>query len=416
MFLQEILPYENFLILFLSVPVIFWAGFEFFENAWKKAIHLTSNMDTLVALSTGVAFLFSLFNTLLPSVLINNGIQPDVYYESATVIITLILLGRYLEERAKFKTSGAIKKLMGIQPKTIEIIYKGEIVTRLVSEIKRDEVFRVKPGNKIALDGIILNGNSYVDESMINGEPVPAFKSKDDTVYAGTINQNGILEVKVEKDSSSTLLAQIIKLIQNAQASKPPIQKIVDKIAAIFVPVVIVIALLAFSIWLWIGPDPSITYAFLILVTVLIIACPCALGLATPTALMVGIGKGAEMGVLIKDAQSLEIAHKINTLVLDKTGTITAGKPQVMDVFWHNDHVAESEKQILVELESKSEHPLANAILNYFETISVKNDEMEFENLPGMGIIGIKQGKKYFVGNKDLIANNNIILSEKILK
>jgi len=415
MFIKGMLPYENFFLLALSIPVIFWAGYEFFENAWKKAIHFTSNMDTLVALSTGVAFFFSLFNTLFPSVLLNRGIQPDVYYESATVIITLILLGRFLEERAKFKTTGTIKKLMGIQPKTVEVIHNGEFITRLVTDVKCDEIIRVKPGNKIALDGIILNGNSYVDESMINGEPIPAHKAINDRVYAGTINQNGLLEVKIEKDASSTLLAQIVKLIQNAQASKPPIQKIVDKIAAIFVPAVIVIALIAFSMWLWIGPDPSITYAFLILVTVLIIACPCALGLATPTALMVGIGKGAEMGILIKDAQSLEIAHKINTLVLDKTGTLTKGQPQVMDISWKNDIAIDSEKHILLELESKSDHPLAKAILNHFDTISVRYDKMDFENLPGMGIIGIKQGKKYYVGSKDLIKNNNILFSEKIL-
>ncbi|MBR9998377.1 MAG: copper-translocating P-type ATPase [Cyclobacteriaceae bacterium] len=414
MFLMGSLPYENHLLLLLSAPVLFWSGSEFFIVAWKKARHLTTNMDTLVALSTGTAFIFSLFNTIYPEYLHSQGIHPHVYYESATVIITLILFGRFLEERAKFRTTGAIKKLMGIQPKTVDVIRGGKIRNVPISEVKKAEIFLVKPGEKIPLDGYVISGSSYVDESTITGEPVPVSKQKDDLVYAGTINQNGTMEVIVEKESGNTLLSQIIELVKKAQASKPPIQKVVDRIASVFVPVVLIIAMISSLIWYFAGPSPEFTYAFLILITVLIIACPCALGLATPTALMVGIGKGAEMGILIKDAHSLEIAHKIDTLVLDKTGTITQGKPVVSAISWSGIADIENEIKIFASLENRSEHPLARAIIQYLDTDLWEIPGLEVENIPGKGIRGKLNGRKYFAGAHHLMVENNIRIPEDL--
>jgi Cu2+-exporting ATPase len=415
MFFMGSLPYENFILLILSAPVLFWSGSEFFIIAWKKARHLTTNMDTLVALSTGTAFVFSVFNTIYPEYLQSHGIQPHVYYESATVIITLILFGRFLEERAKFKTTGAIKKLMGIQPKFVEVIRQGKIESVPIREVGKAEIFIAKPGEKIPLDGYVISGSSYVDESTITGEPIPASKQKDDLVYAGTINQNGTLEVIVEKESGNTLLSQIIELVKKAQASKPPIQKVVDKIASIFVPTVLFIAILSALIWYYAGPAPEFTYAFLILITVLIIACPCALGLATPTALMVGIGKGAELGILIKDAHSLEIAHKINTLVLDKTGTITQGKPVVSSMSWSKMADQDREIKILAALENRSEHPLAKAIITHLNTDQWEIPDLVMENIPGKGIRGSLKGKKYFAGTFNLMLENHIAVPSDLV-
>jgi P-type Cu2+ transporter len=416
MFFMGKIPYENYLLLLLSTPVLFWSGSEFFVVAWKKARHLTTNMDTLVALSTGTAFIFSLFNTVYPEYFLSRGIMPHVYFESATVIITLILFGRYLEERAKFRATGAIKKLMGIQSRTVDVIRKGKIMNVPIGDVRKAEIFLVKPGEKVALDGYVISGFSYVDESTITGEPVPAAKQKDDLVYAGTINQNGVLEVIVEKEAGNTLLSQIIALVKKAQASKPPIQKVVDRVASVFVPVVIVIAIAASFTWYFIGPAPQTTYAFLILITVLIIACPCALGLATPTALMVGIGKGAEMGILIKDAHSLEIAHKINALVLDKTGTITIGKPLVSEVSWSAMADIDHDKKIFAALENRSEHPLARAILRYLDTDQWEIPGLEVENIPGKGIMGRLNGKSYFAGAWHLMKEYNILIPEDLIQ
>jgi Cu2+-exporting ATPase len=334
----------------------------------------------------------------------------------------LILFGRFLEERAKFKTTGAIKKLMGIQPKFMDVIRKGKIKHVPIREVRKAEIFIVKPGEKIPLDGYVISGSTYVDESTITGEPIPSSKQKDDLVYAGTVNQNGTLEVIVEKEAGNTLLSQIIELVKKAQSSKPPIQKIVDKIASIFVPSVLVIAIISSLIWYFAGPAPEFTYAFLILITVLIIACPCALGLATPTALMVGIGKGAELGILIKDAHSLEIAYKINTLVLDKTGTITQGKPIVTTIYWSKSANKDHEIKIFAALENRSEHPLAKAIIHYLNTDQWEVPGLEVENIPGKGIMGSLNGRKYFAGTYNLMLENDIVVpadlkgSEKEIK
>jgi Cu2+-exporting ATPase len=400
----------------LATPVLFWSGWEFFKIAVKKAQHLTTNMDTLVALSTGTAYIFSLFNTLYPDFFFARGLEPHVYYESATVIITLILLGRFFEERAKFKTTGAIKKLMGIQPKFVDVEENGSVRTKPIADVKRSEIFSVKPGQKIPLDGYVVDGTSYVDESMINGEPLPSSKTPDDYVFAGTINQNGNLRIRVEKEMSYTMLAQIIELVKKAQSSKPPIQKTVDRIASIFVPVVITIAIISFMIWYFVGPEPRLTYAFLVLITVLIIACPCALGLATPTALMVGIGKGASLGILIRDAHSLESAEKINALALDKTGTITEGKPEIQKIFWNEKYNKEEEIRNLILLESLSEHPLAKAVIEYFDIETPgPAEDVDFINIPGEGIKGTIKNKSYFVGSQQMIQNNHLKIDHQLV-
>ena len=413
MFLMGRVPYENWIMLALTTPVIFWSGAEFFINAWKKARHFSTNMDTLVALSTGVAYLFSLFNTLYPGFLLARGIPPHVYYESAVIIITLILLGRYLEEKAKSKTSSAIKKLMGLQPREVTVIRNGRQEVIFREEVDRGDMLMVKPGEKVPVDGVVKRGESYIDESMITGEPVPVVKRRGDEVLAGTINQKGSLKVFAGKVGSETTLSQIIRLVQEAQASKPPIQKLVDKIAGIFVPAVIGIALVAFGIWYFMGPEPAFTYAFLVLITVLIIACPCALGLATPTALMVGIGKGAEKGILIKDARTLEVACKTNAVVLDKTGTITKGRPEVTDLVWLDN--AGLYNSLLMAMESQSEHPIAEAIVRKLKADGIAPAQVDrFESITGHGVKAKYDDEWFYAGNEQMMVNYGINLDREM--
>lgn len=410
MFFMGKIPYENWILLGLSVPALFWAGNQFFINAWKKIKHGATNMDTLVALSTGVAFAYSVFNTVYPDFMMSRGIHPHVYYESAVVIITFILLGKYLEERAKGKTSSAIKKMMGLKPKEVTCIRNGEEVTLPMHEIILGDLIILKPGDKVPVDGKVKKGESYIDESMLTGEPIPVPKTKGDAVTAGTINQKGALRIIAQKIGKDTLLSQIISAVEEAQASKPDIQRLVDKIAGIFVPIVIGIAVLTFVIWILIGPNPSFTYGLQALITVLIIACPCALGLATPTALMVGIGKGAELGILIKDAQTLETAYRTEILILDKTGTITEGKPSVTEVIWLEEDSNYS--SIIYAIESLSEHPLAQAVLNHFKTLKTETFPISsFESITGMGIKAQLNQCNYHIGNQRLLVENNIILN-----
>ena len=309
------MPYANPIMWTLSTPIVFWLGRGFFSSAWKQLRHGSANMDTLVAISTGTAYLFSLFNMLFPDFWLSRGIHPHVYFEAASVIIAFILLGRLLEEKAKGNTSTAIKKLMGLQPKTVTVVGNEERIVP-IEQIRPGDIILVKPGERIAVDGIVTEGSSYVDESMLSGEPVAVSKQKDAKVFAGTINQKGSFRFRAEKVGTDTLLAKIIHMVQDAQGSKAPVQQLVDKIAGIFVPTIIGIAVLAFIVWMMLDGTGGFTHGLLAFVTVVIIACPCALGLATPTAIMVGIGKGAERGILIKDAESLEIAKKVNTVVL----------------------------------------------------------------------------------------------------
>ncbi|MDE5417607.1 heavy metal translocating P-type ATPase [Labilibaculum sp. DW002] len=415
MFFMGQIPYENWIMMMLSVPALFWSGSEFFVIAWNKLKHFSANMDTLVALSTGTAFVFSVFNTVYPQYFLSRGVSPHVYYESAVIIVTLILLGRFLEEKAKSKTSSAIKKLMDLKPKQVIVIRNGEEKTISFDEILKGELIILKPGDKVSVDGIVKKGKSFIDESMISGEPIPVSKTKGDKVFAGTINQKGSLRIIANKVGNETLLSQIIQLVEQAQASKPAIQKLVDKIAGIFVPIVIGIAILTFFIWYMIGPEPSFTYALLTLITVLIIACPCALGLATPTALMVGIGKGAQQGILIKDAQSLETAFKIDTLILDKTGTITEGKPKVTELVWAEGARVGELKQILLAIESQSEHPIAEAIVQHLkkeDTPIIHTDS--FESITGMGAKSSFQQTTFMAGNERLMLVNDIDIPSEL--
>ena len=309
----------------LSTVVVFGFGRRFYVNTWRQLKHSSANMDTLVATSTGIAYLFSVFNLFFPDFWLSRGIEPHVYFESASVIIAFILLGRLLEARAKQKTSTAIKKLMGLQPKTVTILTdKGE-TSIPIEQAQAGDTIIVKPGERIAVDGIVVSGESYVDESTLTGEPIPARKKKGEAVFAGSINQKGSFRFKAYKTGQDTMLAQIIRMVQEAQGSKVPVQQMVDKVAAVFVPTIMTLSVLSFLLWWIFAPSMGFVHGILAMVTVLIIACPCALGLATPTALIVGIGKGAENGILIKDATSLEVARKIDAIILDKTGTITEG-------------------------------------------------------------------------------------------
>ena len=400
------MPYSNEIMWALSTPVILWLGRDFFVNAWKQAKHRSANMDTLVALSTGVAYIFSVFTTLFPQFLNERGLQAHVYFEAAAVIIAFILLGKLLEEKAKGNTSFAIKKLMGLQPKTVTILHEGGHQMQIpIEKVAIGDIIVVKPGEKIAVDGTVVSGNSYVDESMLSGEPLPVLKMESDKVFAGTINQKGSFQFKADRVGSETMLAQIIKMVQDAQGSKAPVQKLVDKIAGIFVPIVILIAIAAFVVWIIFGGDNAFTQGLMALITVLVIACPCALGLATPTAIMVGVGKGAEKGILIKDAESLELAQKINAVILDKTGTITEGKPEVTDVYWADDNP--TLKQILYSIEERSEHPLAEAIVAHLMNQSAV-PVTGFESITGNGAKAGVDGEVYFIGNRRLMAENNI--------
>jgi P-type Cu2+ transporter len=415
MFFMGQIPYENVIMMALSAPALFWGGSEFFVIAWNNLKHFSANMDTLVALSTGTAFVFSVFNTIYPQYFLTRGVAPDVYYESAVIIVTLILFGRYLEEQAKSKTSSAIKKLMELKPKHVIAVRNGEEVVILFEEIAKGDLIIIKPGDKIPVDGKVKKGRSFVDESMISGEPIPVHRAKGDAVLAGTVNQKGALSIIAKKVGNDTLLSQIIRLVEQAQASKPTIQKLVDKVAGIFVPIVIGISILTFIIWYFLGPAPSFTYALLALITVLIIACPCALGLATPTALMVGIGKGAEQGILVKDAQSLETAYKIDTLILDKTGTITKGKPNVTDFIWGKSDNPIELKKILLAIESQSEHPIAEAVARHLREEHIELTQIDlFESITGMGAKALHESTHYTVGNKRLMEENKIVIPKKM--
>lgn len=412
------MPNGNWIMMALTIPVVFYLGRSYFINTAKQARHKKANMDTLVALSTGIAFLFSAFNAIYPEFWHQRGLHAHVYFEAAAVIIAFISLGKLLEEKAKSNTSSAIKKLMGMQPKTVNIMVDGIAMEIPVSQVQVGNIIIVKPGEKIPVDGVVTGGSSYVDESMISGEPVAVAKTKGEKVFAGTINQKGSFEFKAEKVGGDTILAQIIKMVQEAQGSKAPVQKLVDKIAGIFVPVVISIAVLTFTIWMFIGGEAAFTHALLTSVTVLVIACPCALGLATPTAIMVGIGKGAENNILIKDAESLELGHKVNAIILDKTGTITEGKPVVTDMIWNNtttdDHYLN--KQVLYSMETQSEHPLAEAVINRLKEDSVTPVRLtHFESITGKGIKGALQDMQYFIGNKKLMNEYGISVSQDLL-
>ncbi|MBK7093693.1 MAG: copper-translocating P-type ATPase [Saprospiraceae bacterium] len=411
MFFMNI-KYANYIMWAFATPVVFWFGKDFFINAFKQLKARRASMDTLVAVSTGTAYIFSVFNTIFGEYWHNQGLHDHVYFEAAAVVIAFILLGKMLEEKAKGKTSAALKKLIGLQPNTVNIVDpEGNLSEIPINDVKPGDIIIVKPGEKIAVDGTLISGTSFVDESMITGEPIAIEKTLNSRVFAGTINRKGSFRFLAEKTGKDTLLAHIINMVQEAQGSKAKVQRLVDKIAGIFVPVVIGVASVSFIIWMIAGGENSFSHGLISFVTVLVIACPCALGLATPTAIMVGIGKGAENGILIKDADSLESALKVNTLALDKTGTLTEGKPVVSEALWFKDE--DKNKNILASIERQSEHPLAEAILNSLHS-DTNLDIEAFESITGAGVKAQINGNVYYVGTGKLLESNGIKISEKI--
>lgn len=396
----------NFMMLLLSLPVIFYAGKDFYVRAFKQATHLKSTMDSLVALGTGAAFILSVVNTFYPKYLIESGLEVTVYYESAAIIITLLLLGKYFEAKATGKTSEALKKLINLQPKTAIVFRLGTEQEIPVEEIVKGDVILIKPGQNIPVDGKVKEGYSVVDESVVTGEPIPVEKKQGDQVISGSINKSGSFQMIAEKVGSESMLARIIELVRAAQTSKAPLQKIADKISSVFVPVVLVISVVTFIVWMFTGHSPAFPHAFITSVTVLVIACPCALGLATPTAIMVGIGKAANHGVLFKNAEALEKLKDVNSVLLDKTGTITEGKPEVNNIDWK---ISDDEKNklagIFYSLEMLSEHPLAKAIAVYLkQQSSEKVDLQNFTNIPGGGVYADFGEKKYFAGSFEFVS------------
>lgn len=410
------MPYGTYISMVLTAPVVFYFGRNFFVHAWKQARFRKANMDTLVALSTGIAFLFSLFNTFFPEFWHSRGIHAHVYYEAAAVVIAFISLGKLIEERAKANTGSAIKKLMGLQPKTVRAIVEGQEVEIPIASVNVGHILLVRPGEKIPVDGSVIEGVSFVDESMISGEPVAVEKKTNEKVFAGTINQKGSLKIEAQKVGGNTILAQIIKMVQEAQGSKAPVQQLVDKIAGIFVPIVIAISILTFATWMIVGGDNAFTHALLTSVTVLVIACPCALGLATPTAIMVGVGKGAENNILIKDAESLELAHTVNAIILDKTGTITEGKPVVTNSVWTAGEATDKNTSILYALEVQSEHPLAQAIVDHLKAEKVRAIPLKrFESITGKGVQAQVEDKYYYLGNQKLMEEAGVEMNSELI-
>lgn len=404
------MPYANVIMFALATPVVFVLGRQFFVGAWRQLRHRSANMDTLVALSTGIAWLFSVANMLFPRYWLSRGIHPHVYFEAAAVIVAFILLGRLLESRAKGSTSSAIRKLIGLQPKTVMTVQADGTVAEVpIQNIAVGDTVVVRPGERVAVDGEVTEGSSFVDESMLSGEPIPVQKAVGDKVFAGTVNGTGAFRFRVVKLASDTVLARIIRMVQDAQGSKAPVQALVDRIAAVFVPTIIAIALISMGVWWIAGGAAGFSHGLLAAVTVLIIACPCALGLATPTAIMVGIGRGAEEGILIKDAEALEAAPKINAVVLDKTGTLTAGKPSLESVVTIRQQADSA--AILVALERQSEHPLGKAIVDYYiDSPSVAIEE--FKSATGRGVQGRVDGEVYYAGNRRYMDENNIAIDQ----
>ena len=439
------LPYANYVMWLLTTPVVFGLGHDFYANAWRLLKHRAANMDTLVAVSTGIAYLFSVFNLFFPNFWRSRGFEPHVYFEASAVIIAFILLGRLLEARAKSRTADAIKKLMGLQPQTVTLVneelkmkneepgcsapdspqgnspffipHSSLKESYPLEKVSVGNLLLVKPGERVPVDGTVVSGESYVDESMLSGEPLAVGKRAGDRVLAGTINQKGSFVFRAEQVGHDTLLAHIIRAVQDAQGSKAPVQKLADRIAGIFVPTIMAIALLSFLGWVLLAPTDGFTHGLLALVTVLIIACPCALGLATPTAIMVGIGKGAERGILIKDAESLERARRVDTVVLDKTGTVTEGRPQVTTLLWK--HEDSRHAVAFHALEKRSEHPLAEAVTHYLENSFPQLEKNtspigEFESLTGRGIRGCVSNTLYYIGNRRLLDEQQIAVDPQL--
>lgn len=405
----------RFIILFiLALPVQVWVGSQFYKGLVVVFKYRTADMNTLIAVGTLSAFIYSTITTFFPILFTRAGLEPHVFFDTAAMIITLILLGRFFEARAKGRTSSAIKKLMQLEAKTARVIVGGKEVETDIDEVRVGDIILVRPGEKIPVDGIITQGSSAIDESMVTGESIPVDKKKTDEVIGATLNTSGSFKFKATKVGKDTVLSQIIRLVEEAQGSKAPIQRLVDTVASYFVPTVIGIAIITFIVWIIFGPKPSITLALVNFVSVLIIACPCALGLATPTAIMVGTGKGAENGILIKDAASLELTHRINTIVFDKTGTLTKGEPVVTDIIIKEKSSVYSKEELLklsASSELYSEHPLGKAMVKKAKQLKLKLIEPKnFKSITGRGISAEVDGKKILKGNLALMRENNIAL------
>lgn len=410
------LPYQNYILLVLATPVQLILGYRFYVGTWVALRNKTANMDTLIAVGTSAAYIYSALVTFFSS-----SFDGKLYFDTSSIIITFILLGKYFEALTKGKASEAIRNLIGLQAKTAIVIRNGKETEIPIEELQIDDAFIVKPGQKIATDGIVISGSSHVDESMITGESMPVSKKENDKVIGSTINKSGMLKVKSTKVGSDTMLAQIIKLVEEAQGSKAPIQRLADKVSSIFVPVVIAIAILSFLFWYFIAPNfmsvsSPFLFSFTIFVAVLIIACPCALGLATPTAIMVGTGKGAEHGILIKNAEALETAHKLTTIVFDKTGTLTKGKPEVTDVVVLDSKYSENDiLKFAVIAEKSSEHPLAEAVINMAKSRKISIQEpSKFEAVHGKGVSAKYKTYAILIGNDKLMRHNKINISNKV--
>ncbi len=402
---------KPYLLWALATPVQFWAGWQFYKGAWGALKHKTADMNTLIAVGTSSAYFYSMVAVLFPGFFAARGLEPHVYFDTAAIIIALILLGRFLEARAKGRTSEAIKKLIGMQPKTALVIRDGSEVEIPVEDVQVGDLILVRPGERVAVDGIIRQGYSGIDESMITGESIPVEKKVGDEVIGATINKTGSFQFEATKVGKDTTLAQIIRLVDEAQGSKAPIQRLADVIASYFVPIVIGIATATFIIWYFVGPAPALTFAILNFVAVLIIACPCALGLATPTAIMVGTGKGAEHGVLIRSGEALETAHKIRAIILDKTGTLTQGQPVVTDVVAVSGFKEEELLMVAASAERGSEHPLGESIVNAAKEKNLPLvDATEFNAIPGHGIEAKVNGRKVLLGNLKLMQEKGLPL------
>lgn len=403
----------NFFIQFLlATPVQFWVGRQFYSGFWKAAKNKTSDMNTLIAVGTSAAYVYSLIVTVLPQWIMVKGFMVDVYFDTSAAIVVLILLGRLLEARAKGRTSEAIKKLMGLQPKTARVIRNGNEMDISLQEVVPGDIIIVRPGEKVPVDGVVKEGYSSVDESMVTGESIPVEKRVGDKVIGATINKSGSFQFEATRVGKNTVLAQIIRLVQEAQGSKPPIARMADIIASYFVPVVILIAIATFLIWYFFGPAPSLTYAFLNFVAVLIIACPCSLGLATPTSIMVGTGKGAENGILIRGAEALETAYQLNTIVLDKTGTLTKGEPSVTDIVESKGFTPKEVLTLSASAERRSEHPLGDAIVKKAtEGGLTLLDPKDFQAVPGQGIEATIDSKRILLGNKRMMDERRVTLN-----
>lgn len=401
-------PYVPYLLWALSTPVLVYSGAPFFIRAWKQLRHGRANMDTLVALSTGIAYLFSVMNTLYPSFWTSRGLEAHVYFEASASVIAFVLLGKLLEERAKAGASSAIKKLMGLQPGTVHCIRQGIELELPLAAIVPGDIVLARPGDKIAVDGIVTEGYSFVQESTITGESMPAEKQPGDKVYAGTINQKGILRYQAEKVGSETLLGQIIRTVQASQGSKAPVQQLTDKISALFVPLILIIGLLTFGAWALWGGNNGVVTGLMTMVTVLVIACPCALGLATPTAIIAGMGRGASSGILIRNAESLERAGKTNVVLVDKTGTLTLGRPVVKSLDWLQPAEHDLLANVLYSMEKLSGHPLAEALAASIQAREIPLEE--FTNHPGKGIQAAYNGQGFFAGNKRWMEENHVPL------